>query len=1212
MRSKYCVYLPSFLVASTPNLLREHSVQVRPVVLVWGLLVHPVLLLALLFDIPAYFMRCSSNPKLFTFPQKEVNFNVVKAIMELFLALSEVHATAKRPPENWICRDAVALCIEKIADRKYVTVAPPLLTSLCIVRAPKIVSGLAIALIEKVKSPIPHEALLKWHQDICVDFGAAALGNGVNTMVPWILKEAESSNIKVRKMTSRLVGELHSQLGPVFKALILSGDLSSAVKTLVESGIDASPYDPASSTIARAKISICGSGAGSGSGSGTSVDEGGGPAALGGIEIPKMDLIAALPDDCVERMGSKEGKTAWKLRKQALEDVGTALEKCSCLISTSPQTVYGGLVELVRAMKGRLSDSQSNLKPVAAKHIGSLLSCCDRVAQAKLGKLVFGPLINAAMTDNKKIMRDAAITALQGGTGLHAMEGGGSNPFALDCMVGSLVAELKDSDFKAGGLPEVLNFVTKRVQYLPKATVLQSSKAQAQEAAFAASIVACLTSSKSETRAEAEALVKACSDNEVLTEASIQAGGKKLLPAQQRAVNGIIDALGAGASRDVLLGKENFTSSTNSPTRRSAVSRTASTRAPGAGSIRSRPTSSLSTSRPGGRSSTRSESSVGDGLRSSASSNAAGINLPTKGNTSGHPLLSDSPGPSTKDMRSSSMARKRENWPDYPEEPSGSSSFSSLKKIWVQLLPTTSVDALFPKSGLQKQDDAEAGCELISQAVQLANDDDDTVVFDQLDIICKWIACALCSRENTVGLQTLLNLLSDVFQCMKSKDVQLSDAEAAILLPILLEKASASKGRFRKMFQDLISQINAEGLYPPQRYGPHICVVVVERTHHAKTRGHAMKECRACIELCGLDGIGKKGIQVTAKAFSEEALTENKTIALDLIVVIIDRMSGDLQKFARLCGNSNLSDKARGLIEERWAKHEQHSGLGKNGNVTSRLRRPGTSSSRSSARNSSIPGFSPGSGKKGRARVGTSASSLRREDANADKDEGGFPTLKLNLGDSAFSSSSNRIFAQETSPSPREDPFTFQYSSQIDQDVVARAESTEPNTSKESATSLALPSASVSAATQQQRSSGVSILRERLAKIRSTRGGAAEENNVTHDSSLGDDGAGAKEETSTEMNGEELDHKAAKNLSPISGRALRTEAKQDFANAMSRIDRLLSQSIPLAVDDPVIKSVEESLRTIHAAVSGKGGVNSSIIKSDLRGQTPLFLSQMSR
>ena len=174
------------------------------------------------------------------------------------------------------------------------------------------------------------------------------------------------------------------------------------------------------------------------------------------------------------------------------------------------------------------------------------------------------------------------------------------------------------------------------------------------------------------------------------------------------------------------------------------------------------------------------------------------------------------------------------------------------------------------------------------------------------------------------------------------------------------------------------------------------------------------------------------------------------------------------------------------------------------------------------------------------------------------------------------------------------------------------AEPTVPITTEESSPSPTSPSASASASTSTgQRSSGVSNLRERLARIRSTAGnststaggGAAEENDVVPNDSCG----AAAAERKTEMN-DDLHKAANNNLSPVP----RTEANQDFANAMSRIDTLLSQSIPMAVDHPAIKSVEESLRTIHAAVSGKGGENSSVIKSDLRGQTPLFLSQMSR
>ena len=66
------------------------------------------------------------------------------------------------------------------------------------------------------------------------------------------------------------------------------------------------------------------------------------------------------------QQGSKESKTAWKLRKQAIDEVDGAVKKCSALLDTSPQNLKR-LAELLRALRDRLSDSQSNLK------VGSLL-----------------------------------------------------------------------------------------------------------------------------------------------------------------------------------------------------------------------------------------------------------------------------------------------------------------------------------------------------------------------------------------------------------------------------------------------------------------------------------------------------------------------------------------------------------------------------------------------------------------------------------------------------------------------------------------------------------------------------------------------------------------------------------------------------------------------------------------------------------------------
>ena len=144
---------------------------------------------------------------------------------------------------------------------------------------------------------------------------------------------------------------------------------------------------------------------------------------------------------------SKEGKNAWKARKQALEDVENSLEKCGGLVSTKGGC-FRSLADLCRGLRERLNDSQSNLKPLAAKVIGLLLGAVDGVSQAKLGKIVFSHLISNAMNDNKKLMREASIDALKRGTEKLPIEGNGVNPLSMETFLASLVSELKDSDFK--------------------------------------------------------------------------------------------------------------------------------------------------------------------------------------------------------------------------------------------------------------------------------------------------------------------------------------------------------------------------------------------------------------------------------------------------------------------------------------------------------------------------------------------------------------------------------------------------------------------------------------------------------------------------------------------------------------------------------------------------------------------------------------------
>ncbi len=121
--------------------------------------------------------------------------------------------------------------------------------------------------------------------------------------------------------------------------------------------------------------------------------------------------------------------------------------------------------------------------------------------------------------------------------------------------------------------------------------------------------------------------------------------------------------------------------------------------------------------------------------------------------------------------------------------------------------------------------------------------------------------------------------------------------------------------------RDLIIFFSEGEIYPCSKYGSIICVGVLEKSSNSKTRVIASNEILACLDMCGLPAIGKKGIQVSARAFSEESLPENRAAYLDLIECVIEKMNGDTNKYYKLCGSSTLSRKARETIEKRLSSN---------------------------------------------------------------------------------------------------------------------------------------------------------------------------------------------------------------------------------------------------------------------------------------------------
>jgi cytoskeleton-associated protein 5 len=822
---------------------------------------------------------------------KESNFNVARGIMELFSALCDYHERSQCRFSNWAITDGTALAVEKIADKKLSSLSKSLLLTFCTVHPPHTVLTSACTCAEKLRAPLAHEEFLNWMETFCNEFGAASIGSSIQEIVPFLKTECGAKNVKVKRAAFATIGLMHAQLGPSLRAVTLSSISDSSFRGEFEKIFKEHPFD-SSLTCADWPMRYLFSNS---SNDNTDSNSTSGMK----IELPKTDLIAELPPDCLSRMGSKDGKTAWKARKAALEDVEKALKNTSGLLDTSKMRP---LVELLRAMRDRLTDTQINLKPIAARLIGLVLSSVEGEAQGKLGKVVYAPVMNAAMNDKRKVMNDAAMEALQKSISIPEIEGEEFNEHSLEPFVVALIGELDESEFKSAGIAGILTLTQTLVQHLPDLEKISSQRGESVGGRFSKVLVNALSSSKAEIRSAAESLLSECLANDVFSMQTAKKSMGRLVPAKQRSVGMLLAKMSSASTSDSRA--KNEPSSSKPPSGiRSAVNKSAPVermqKSETQKSKQSYPRPPVEKSRVATHAKPRVQN---DEVKETASSF--------------HPLIYDI---GSNGVQKSQAAMRSLTWPEYPEEPSGSALYSGLKKAWAPIIPPNSLKILFPDKGIRKLDDVMGGFDLLRQAIAMDKENEGLVVLEQLHFILRYSVFALGCKETTVGLGGLLDMIAGLLSYLHGLKYEFSDSEITIFAPFLFEKASVAKGRFKDMYMDLIRSIKSDPLLPAKRLGPFVCVPLMESSSQAKARLLACQTCYNCVEKNGLSGIGKKGVLVAAKALSNEKLPENRTAFLDLMVLLVSRMHNDTQRLSKICGSS-LSNKARVLIEEHMHK----------------------------------------------------------------------------------------------------------------------------------------------------------------------------------------------------------------------------------------------------------------------------------------------------
>ena len=414
------------------------------------------------------------------------------------------------------------------------------------------------------------------------------------------------------------------------------------------------------------------------------------------------------------------------------------------------------------------------------------------------------------------------------------------------------------------------------------------------------------------TRYAAENLYKVCSNYALIPDDVHDSCIEKLLPAQQRTIRTFIPKLSAH--------EKDCVDSFKRPQSSFPANRETSKRSQG----------DSKTIRP---------ASASARLRKKA---PVAINMKAM-NDENNPLATAKTDPHLKQKRIGSLG-KSDSWPDFPDDPSKNAQ-DSLRKTWAALIPSYTVQTLLPTNGATSMELFISGCDLLSKSINHSRSiSDSSGIIEQLDLILKWAVIALAARDHTVALRTLLSVILALFERLHEATYVMTNKEASIILPYLLDRAGVAKAPLQDQFLKVLSFISSTDVFPIKHYGSEVCVKVLAKSLRSKSRLLAANQLQSCVENANLPAIGRSGLRFLGAALSTEKLVENITAYISLCDAVLVKLNGDFDKFFDFCGQS-LTESARSLIHERCSKRLPNEINQDNiPNLSSRLRTPSRSS----------------------------------------------------------------------------------------------------------------------------------------------------------------------------------------------------------------------------------------------------------------------------
>ncbi|KAJ8510590.1 hypothetical protein OPV22_001024 [Ensete ventricosum] len=220
------------------------------------------------------------------------------------------------------------------------------------------------------------------------------------------------------------------------------------------------------------------------------------------------------------------------------------------------------------------------------------------------------------------------------------------------------------------------------------------------------------------------------------------------------------------------------------------------------------------------------------------------------------------------------------------------------------------------------------GLELL-QKVLLSNMKE---IIELLDILLRWFVLRLCV-SNTTCLLKVLEFLSELFGILNDEGYTLTEAEAAVFLPCLMEKSGHNIEKVREKMRELMKQI--VNIYSASKFLPYVLEGL--RSKNNRTRIENVDFIEYLIDHYGAEISGQlKCLQLVAGLTSERD-GEIRKAALNTMATAYKIIGEDVWRYV-----GKLSDAQRSMLDDRFkwkAREMDKKKEGKPGEARAALRR---------------------------------------------------------------------------------------------------------------------------------------------------------------------------------------------------------------------------------------------------------------------------------